>query len=53
MCPTTACASGTHALGEGLLYIQKGLADVMICGGSESVVTELCYSWFFQHESTE
>lgn len=36
ICPTTACASGTHAIGEAFLYIQTGRADMMLAGGAEA-----------------
>lgn len=35
---TSACASGAHALGEAVSYIRNGFCDVMITGGTESVV---------------
>lgn len=35
---TTACAAGTHAIGDAYRMIQHGDADVMICGGSEAGV---------------
>ncbi len=37
----TACASGTHAIGEATRMIQHGQAKVMIAGGTESCITEL------------
>lgn len=40
-CVTTACASGTHSLGEALRAIQRGDADIMIAGGTESCITPL------------
>lgn len=40
-CITTACASGTHAIGGALRIIQRGDADVMISGGTESCITTL------------
>lgn len=46
ICPATACTSGTHAIGEGLLYIQNEMADVMVCGGAESAISELSISAF-------
>lgn len=38
----TACASGTHALGEALETIRRGEADLMLAGGSEAGVTPFC-----------
>ncbi len=35
----TACAAGTHALGNAARLIQLGLADVMVAGGAESSIT--------------
>jgi len=40
-CVTTACASGSHAIGEALRIIQRGDADIMITGGTESAITHL------------
>lgn len=42
----SACATGTHAIGEAAKYISLGLADVMLCGGSEAAVTPLSYAGF-------
>lgn len=42
----SACASGAHAIGESLRMIRDGLADVMICGGSEAAITALGYAGF-------
>lgn len=46
ICTTTACASGTHAVGSAYTDIMLGRADVMICGGSESTVTPLAIGGF-------
>ena len=35
---STACATGSHSIGEGAEIIKRGDADIMICGGSESAV---------------
>jgi len=37
----SACASGTHAIGESLRIMQNGEADVMLAGGSEAAITRL------------
>ncbi len=42
----TACAAGTHAIGWAFKEIQRGAADIMFCGGSEAVITELALAGF-------
>jgi 3-oxoacyl-[acyl-carrier-protein] synthase II len=39
--PTSACASGTHAIGEAFHLIRCGLQDAVIAGGAESAITPL------------
>ena len=45
-CTVTACASGNHAIGDGMKCIQRGIADVMVTGGGESCLTELAMAGF-------
>jgi 3-oxoacyl-[acyl-carrier-protein] synthase II len=40
-CVTSACASGTHSIGEAFRIIQYGDADVMIAGGAEASIAML------------
>jgi 3-oxoacyl-[acyl-carrier-protein] synthase II len=42
----SACAAGSHAIGEAMRFIQNGAADVMITGGSEAAITPLSYGGF-------
>ncbi|MHC4429906.1 MAG: beta-ketoacyl-ACP synthase II, partial [Planctomycetota bacterium] len=42
----TACATGTHAIGESARLIREGVCDAMIAGGTEAVVTPLAVGGF-------
>ena len=42
----TACATGTHSIGEAYRTIQYGDADVMIAGGTESSITPIGIAGF-------
>ncbi|MDQ7834911.1 MAG: beta-ketoacyl-ACP synthase II [Humidesulfovibrio sp.] len=46
ICTTTACASGTHAVGSAFSEIKLARNDVMICGGAESTITPLAFAGF-------
>jgi len=46
LCIATACSSGCHVLGEAAQIIHRGIADVMIAGGSEAVVCPLAIGGF-------
>lgn len=42
----SACATGTHAIGEAMHMIRRGDADVMIAGGAEAAITPFAYASF-------
>jgi 3-oxoacyl-[acyl-carrier-protein] synthase II len=42
----SACATGAHALGEARAMIERGVADVVVAGGSEAAMTSLCIAAF-------
>lgn len=42
----TACAAGTHAVGQAFHMIRQGIADIMVTGGVESTVTPMCVAGF-------
>jgi 3-oxoacyl-[acyl-carrier-protein] synthase II len=42
----TACATGTHAIGESVRMIREGYCDAMVAGGTEAVVTPLAVGGF-------
>jgi 3-oxoacyl-[acyl-carrier-protein] synthase II len=43
---TSACATSSHAIADAFILIQRGSADLMICGGSESAIEEMCVGGF-------
>ncbi len=45
-CTVTACAAGSNAIGDAFRLIQRGFADAMLCGGTESAVTPLSVAGF-------
>jgi 3-oxoacyl-[acyl-carrier-protein] synthase II len=42
----SACSSGAHAIADAFKIIQRGEADVMICGGSEAAITPVSFAGF-------
>ena len=37
----SACATASHAIGDSLMLIQRGVVDMMVCGGSEAGICEM------------
>ncbi len=42
----TACAAGTHGVGDAFKLIKSGAADAMVTGGVESVISPTCIAGF-------
>ena len=42
----SACASGSHAIGEAFEMIRRGVADMIFAGGSEAAVTRIGFAGF-------
>ncbi len=45
-CVVTACATGTHSIGDAFRMIQYGDADAAIAGGTEATITPLAFAGF-------
>jgi 3-oxoacyl-[acyl-carrier-protein] synthase II len=43
---TSACATSSHAIADAFMLIQRGSADLMLCGGSEAAITEMSIGGF-------
>ena len=44
LCPSTACASGAHAIGDAFRLIQRGEAEAMIAGGTEAPISPTIFA---------
>ncbi len=42
----SACAAGTHGIGEAYRHIKHGYADVMLAGGAEASFAPVCFAGF-------
>lgn len=45
-CVVTACASGSHAIGDAFRIIQRGEAEMMLAGGTEGAITPMAVGGF-------
>jgi 3-oxoacyl-[acyl-carrier-protein] synthase II len=43
---TSACATSSHAIADAFFLIQRGSADLMMCGGSEAAIVEMSIGGF-------
>jgi 3-oxoacyl-[acyl-carrier-protein] synthase II len=43
---SSACATGSHAIGEAQRMLERGEADVVVAGGTEAAITPLCVAAF-------
>lgn len=42
----SACATSSHAIADAFIHVQRGSADIMICGGSEAPITQMSIAGF-------
>ncbi|ETR65963.1 MAG: 3-oxoacyl-[acyl-carrier-protein] synthase II [Candidatus Magnetoglobus multicellularis str. Araruama] len=45
-CSVTACASGTHSIGDAFYLIEAGRATAMLAGGAEAAITPVSFAGF-------
>jgi 3-oxoacyl-[acyl-carrier-protein] synthase II len=44
--PVSACATGNHSIGDAMMYIERGMTDVVLAGGCEATITPLAIGGF-------
>ena len=52
-CPTSACATAAHAIGEAAEMIRRGIATIMVAGGTEAVITPIGIAEIFLESHLE
>ncbi|MGM0462667.1 MAG: beta-ketoacyl-ACP synthase II [Fibrobacterota bacterium] len=45
-CVVSACASGSHSIGDAMMALKSGMMDVCVAGGAEAAISPLSYSGF-------
>ncbi|MCF8240014.1 MAG: beta-ketoacyl-ACP synthase II [Melioribacteraceae bacterium] len=43
---TSACATSSHAIADAFIHIQRGSADIILCGGAEAAITPMAVGGF-------
>ncbi len=43
---TSACATSSHAIADAFIHIQRGSADIIVCGGAEAAITPMAIGGF-------
>lgn len=43
---TSACATSSHSISDAFIHIQRGSADLIVCGGSEASIAEIAIGGF-------
>lgn len=46
LCPVSACATGSHAIGEAAEWIRRGVADAVVAGSAEAAIIPIALAGF-------
>jgi len=46
LCPVSACATGSHAVGEAAEWVRRGAADVVLAGSAEAAIISVAIAGF-------